>query len=238
MTKTGKRHNYYAGGKSANTVDKEILKDIMSDIKESFVDKEILSQMKTISRRKRLFNVPSAKSQKTDISVSANISLSIKPEYQKIMDLFIGRSFSLKNYSSNNTKYGVRVSLGNTDPLKAFIGVLTSYQEPQDVATKAYYASLSSYARSQRDGNNKIIESLNSSIFAIRYYYELTGVGLKIENNVVQDVDFLIVNNPNGRIAVKSTKDLIYQLLSRNNSKYRKTNNPWRDVHAYIKFDS
>ena len=78
---------------------------------------------------------------------------------------------------------------------------------------------------------------MNSSIFTLRYYYELTGAGLKIDNQNIKDVDFLIVNNPNGRIAVRSTKDLVYQLLSKDNLDYRKLHDPYRDIHAYIKFD-
>ena len=104
MTKTGKRRNYYAGQKSANTVDRELLKDTMSDIQEAYEGK-ILSDMKKISKRgENLFNIPQAKSQKSDISMKIDIGLSIKPEYQKAMDLFLGRSFSLKNYSHNNTE--------------------------------------------------------------------------------------------------------------------------------------
>ena len=131
----------------------------------------------------------------------------------------------------------MRVTLGNTDPLKAFIGVLSSFNENQDVATKAYFASLASYVRSQKDGDTKIIESLNSSIFALRYYYELTGAGLKVDGTDVGSVDFLVVNNPNGRVAVKSTKDLIYNILSKENDTYRKINNPFREIHTYVSFD-
>lgn len=237
MTKTGKRNDYYAGQESANTLERNIIGKTLDIIKNAF-DETIIEEMKKASKRgDNLFNIPSAKSQKTDIAVNGEVNLSIKPEYQNIMNLFIGRKFSLKNYSQS-TDFGVRVSLGSTDPLKAFIGVLTSFNESQDVATKAYYASLASYVRSQKNNDENIIQSLNSSIFALRYYYELTGVGLKIDGTDVGEVDFLIVNNPKGRVAVRSTKDLIYKLLSKENDIYRKTNNPFREIHAYIKFDT
>lgn len=237
MTKTGKKNTYYAGQKAANTLtDRVIVKEVIDIVKDTF-DETVLEEMKNVSKRNNIFNVPEARSQKTDISVNGEINLSIKPEYQKIMNLFSGRKFSLKNYSSNNSEYGIRISLGSTDPLKAFIGVLTSFNETQDVATKVYYASLASYVRNQ-NSNNDVIKSLNSSIFSLRYYYELTGAGLKIDNVDIGTVDFLIVNNPNGRVAVKSTKDLIYTLLSNENKMYRESYNPYREIHAYIKFDN
>lgn len=231
--------NFYAGTQSANTVlNREILQKTIDEIQTNY-SKTLIEDMKISSPNlKNIFYNPESRAQKADIKVDIDTTIKLKPEYQQILNLFKGKSFSLKNYSSGNYGKSLRVSLGTTSPLKAFIGVFAYLKQgDQTFATTAFYASLASYTRSLKRGNNKIIQSLRSSIFSIRYYYELTGVGLRINGEMLEAVDFLVVNNPDGGIAVKSTKDLVYQLLSAN-SKYLESFDPYRDVHAYVEFDN
>ena len=219
--------DYYAGEKSANVKNlSKIIDSIAKDFQNTITDNDTLSELSKVTKRSELFSLPEARSQKADIyTTKITISQNILSERERLLSLFSGHSFSIKNYNNDN-KYGTRVTLGKTDPLKAFIGVLTSLREPQSLAVKAFYAASAAY---QRDANPE----LAANIFAIRYYYELTGAGLRIDGKEIDKVDFLIVNNPSGRIKVRSTKELVYNLLN-NNQSYLQKYNPFREVHAYI----
>jgi hypothetical protein len=218
---------FYAGEQKANVKD---LTKILNKFSEDFINEvasdSFLKKMQKVTHRDNLFNDPQARSQKVDITTAKiNITQQLRPEAEKILSLFSGRNFSVKNYEKN-TKFGTRVTLGNTVPLKAFIGALTSLGEPQALAVKAFYAAVTSYAKRPNP-------ELAANIFAIRYYYELTGAGLKVEGEDVNKVDFLIVNNPSGRIYVKSCKAMVYDLLT-NDGAYLGKYDPFREVHGYI----
>lgn len=219
--------DFYAGEQKANVKD---LTKILSRIGEEFTNEVIsdkfLKKIQKVTHRDNLFNDPQARSQKTDITTAEiTITQQLLPGAEKILSLFSGYNFSVKNYEKN-TGFGTRVTLGNTVPLKAFIGTLTSLGEPQVLAVKAFYAAAASYARNPNP-------ELAANIFAIRYYYELTGAGLKIDGEDVNKVDFLIVNNPSGQIYVKSCKAMVYDLLTSDGA-YLGKYDPFREVHGYI----
>ena len=210
---TTTKTDFYDGQKTATSVfvDK-ISTDLMKDIKKALGDdllKEIQKKIqKNVSEEEKesLTTLPSARAQKSDIS-TIEITGALKPKYAEIVDLFSGYRFTIKNYGSGVSETGIKVELGSSNPLKAFVGTLTTLGVSQPLAIKAFFASTAAYLRDQD-------EELASYIFALRFYYELTGAGLIIDGKRLSEVDFIIVNNPNGRIIVKSTKEILNAVFS------------------------
>lgn len=217
-------------------VSKKLLKDI-KDIFDEDLIKEIQKNIKTKSSKTEedtssLFTLPAARAQKSDIT-TIEITEALKPEYAKIVDLFKGYRFSIKNYSGASVSgNGITIELGSSNPLKAFIGVLTSFNQSQSVAIKAFFASAASYSREQDD-------ELADAIFSLRLYYELTGAGLLVDGKRISEVDFIIINNPDGRIIVKSTKELLNSIFTTDvGIKYAKGNdNPYKVIKRTIPFN-
>lgn len=223
--------DFFAGRESGNTLlnIKEI-DEVFEETRSKFQDKtsqKVLESLQKITHRDNILGKPQARAQKSDISTKIEISLPTDNTLFKVAELFKGYTFSLKNYNSTS-EYGVKATLGNTNPLKAIVGSLTSMQQEQPVAIRAFFAALEVYNR-----RSKSRAELAGDIFALRFYYELTGAGIRVNDEPVSNVDFLIINNPNGRITVRSTKEIVYKLLTEN-GKYLSKYDPFREVHVYI----
>lgn len=232
--------NYYDGTKTATTViadkiSKKLLKDIEEALDKDFVKKinqDFKAKASKEEAEKSIFEIPSARSQKSDITTIV-MTTALDPEYEDIVDLFKGYRFTIKNYGSEFAigTGGITVELGSSNPMKAFVGVLTSFGISQSLAIKAFFASAASY---YRDPDSELADL----IFAIRFYYELTGVGLIVDGQKLSEVDFIIVNNPNGRIIVRSTKEILYSVLSSTGADYTSKYDPYRIVKRLIPWTS
>lgn len=149
-----------------------------------------------------------SRSQKTDVKglqAVETISAELGSEYQKLIQLFSGVSFTVKNYSS---VYEVdSLNLGKTNPEKAIRGSLYYLGYKQNI-NEAFMALMS----------DEGVEHAGHLQFA----YELAGwgQGTGVGNNFVAlpEVDFLVYNDPAipESIAVRSTKAIIYDKIFNN----------------------
>lgn len=203
---------------------------------QNLVDKLVDSFQNTISQKQATNIVENisaqARSGKIDVmgySKNLIVGANINPKFKTFVDLFSGVNFSVKNYRSDN-KY--QIHLGHTNIFKAMYGSLTDLGYEADSALHIYSHSLMSYKK------QKNIISRNNDIFHLRFMYELTGSGLidSVTKKPLNSVDFLIYNDPiSDKIFVKSTKKMIYDILS---DKQMKITNPWSGIYvSKLSFD-
>lgn len=151
---------------------------------------------------------------KTDAQmINMEINLIPGSETQRIYDLLKGATFSLKNY---NTKlkdfardwWSKGVKLGGANYMRSIGGTLKTlgYNVDEIVALLNRY-------------NYKYKESKDIRMHYdhLAFIYELTGGGMQLENGQLEDVRFLICNDPGtGRISVTATRSLIKKMFDQN----------------------
>ena len=150
-----------------------------------------------------------SRSQKTDVKglqAVETINAELGPEYQKLVQLFSGVSFTVKNYSS---VFEVdSLNLGQTNPEKAIRGSLYYLGYKQNI-DEVFSAIMSSSENLEHAGH-------------LQFAYELAGwgQGTGAGKNFVAlpEVDFLVYNDPAvpESIAVRSTKAIIYDKVFNN----------------------
>lgn len=223
MMTDSRKGSFLAGTAQGSTISKSDELGRIIDYCQIYIPKNfgdsIVNKIKTLSGSADIFKIPTAKEQKADVAVNIDISTQVKDEYQKIMSLFNERNFSLKNYSSSSV-----ISLGNTNPLKAIVGSLVDLGASLPVATKAFYAAITVYTR---EGKSNMGIELANCIYMLRHYYELTGAGLMIDNEPISKVDFLVVNKPDGKVKVISSKEIMNYVFE--NKDASKIGNPFHN---------
>lgn len=150
---------------------------------------------------------------------------------EEIVSLFNFATISAKSY--NSMKYDQQINewvaaegrttihLGKSDPYRAIYGALSSlHTYDNNTIVSAYYAG--------RNMINKKHEGVINHIYHLRYIYELTGAGLLYDGGVsLGDVRYLIYNDPSGGIYVKSTAEIVSDLL---NEKVRFAGDPLQAI--------
>ena len=145
-----------------------------------------------------------------------------KKELLDIYNLLKDATFSAKNYDSmskedkiqsavEGSRRGGLIHLGSSNPYRAIYGSLSSLGYENRTIDSAYYA-----------GKNRIelynSDNASQHFFHLRYIYELTGAGILYSGGVnFGEARYLIYNDPSGNIYVKSTSEIIADLLNDNN---------------------
>lgn len=154
------------------------------------------------------------------------------PELLEIYNLIKDATFSAKNYDSmtwdekmqqmvERTKGGGLIHLGKSTPYRAIYGALSNLGYESRTIDSAYFA-----------GKNRIniynSDTASNHFFHLRYIYELTGAGILYSGGVnLGEARYLIYNDPSGNIYVKSTSEIIADLL---NNKPPFTGSPFQDI--------
>ena len=151
-----------------------------------------------------LINAPTARSAKVDVvgyTADLDIEADVRPEWQEFIRIFQGAKMTLKNYSSTSTYESIH--LGKTVPQKAILGSLSSLGLNDKQAVHTYYHLIT----------HKPIESEGEHIIHLRFQYELTGGGLYVGKDKLDEADFFVYNDPSSsNIWVRSTKEMIAKI--------------------------
>lgn len=137
-------------------------------------------------------------------------------EMVKIYNLLKDATFSAKNYDSmsfdQKTKEFVMLSghqsliLGKSNIFRALYGTLSDLGYAEKTILKAIFAGFNSIKK----GNDDIAQHF----YHLRYIYELMGTGIQYAGNSYGNVKFIIYNDPHGGIYVRSTLDIIQDLMN------------------------
>lgn len=147
-----------------------------------------------------------------EIMISANLSSQVF----EIYDLLRNATFSAKNYDSMTWDEKTRtlieagrknLTLGNSNLLRAVYGALSSLNHyDSKTIMSAFYAGRNAI----QQGN----EELGSHFYHLRYIYELAGAGLNYSGVDYGEVQYLIYNDPHGKIYVKSVSEILSDVLN------------------------
>lgn len=139
------------------------------------------------------------KQQKNDVTITASLDFPLGENL----------TFSIKNYSG-------KVKLEKVNVLKAYIAAINHCENLVKSNEKIYKDFDNYYIKKSIPDDPKITAHLNHII----YIYGLTGLGTQLDvDSFVQSTRFL-VENTGTYIKVYSTKEIIYDMISRRNKKY------------------
>lgn len=150
-----------------------------------------------------------------------NITGNPTPELLKIYDLLKDATFTAKNYDSIGGTWEQRLagigedisyrplSLGESNPFRAIYSVLTDLGYEHRTAISAAYHG---YNKIKKDND----ENVSTHLYHIRLAYELMGIGLLYQGKSYGIAKYLIYNDPSGNIYVRSTMDILSELLKEN----------------------
>ena len=146
-----------------------------------------------------------------EIAITGNPS----PELLKIYELLKDATFTAKNYNSMTwdqkaetyvESTGTTLSLGKTNIYRAIVGTLEDLGYDERTSRSAFWA-----------GFNKVNQGDQNTInhfYHLRYIYELIGSGIKYDGKSFGTAKYLIYNDPSGGIWVKSTAEILADLLN------------------------
>lgn len=206
--------SFLVGNETANVnLDKTVLSPIIQDMMSQYANR--LGRRISETKENPYYSGPTAKSQKVDVKgFSMNIYATVNPEWDTLFSLFQGRTFSLKNYASYTKQEHANIQLGNTDYFKAIYGTLSEVGYSQNAIEEIFYHGIGSLL-SGKSSNKGIV---STHFYHMRLIYELIGVGLYVDGEKLDGVDFLIYNDPDTKnIYVRSTADILYELLESQN---------------------
>lgn len=146
---------------------------------------------------------------------SVQVNAKADPYLLRIYSLLQEATFSAKNYDSmswdNKLKVlkevaGKNLHLGNSNLYRAIYGVLHSagIVDNKTIAS-AFFAG--------RNEVNKGDATVAAHFYHIRYIYELAGTGITYGDKDYGEVKYLIYNDPNGNIYVKSVAEILVDVL-------------------------
>lgn len=140
----------------------------------------------------------------------------------RIMQLFSGHTFSLKNYSSfkkiedkisQKGTSQISIHLGDSNFYKSITGSLSSIYSNVKTQNTIYYRGMQYLTRQTEPPDTTDISIVEEHFAHLRFIYELRGEGLISENGESQIADFIIWNDPNSdNVIVRSTNELINRL--------------------------
>lgn len=168
---------------------------------------------------------------------TVNITLDPDNILVKYYQLLSQATFSAKNYDSMTwdkklemfveTNHA-KIKIGDSNVVRSVYGALNSLGLwDNDTIMSAIYAGYWAITKYKR----KIV---SNHFFHLRYIYELTGAGIMYKGNPnSKEVRFLIYNDPHGNIYVKSTAEILVDVL---NNKPAFTGNPLKDIYIRKEF--
>ena len=222
------REDINIGAKTGNVKYSAIdnmVKEINTD-----VEKEVT---KELNKSKKPFHYLKNVAGKIDVK-GFEVSITGEPDPQllEIYNLIKDATFSAKNYDSmtwdeklqqmvQRTNGNGLIHLGKGNPYRAIYGSLSNLGYEHKTIDSAYFA-----------GKNRIelynSDNASSHFFHLRYIYELTGAGILYSGGVnLGEARYLIYNDPSGNIYVKSTSEIIADLL---NNRPPFTGSPFQDI--------
>lgn len=202
-------------------------------IEENYLPKRIkkIKDAKDQADREYSFITDLGVDQKVDVKVADGAKLSIQGEYrltpqlERTLETIRTSTFSLKSYKGGSISLG----LGNTNPIKAYFGILSSLPprfSSNGAASSSFLHALnlknsdkmeeSHYFNHRKNGTR--IERWNKvavNIYQMRFIYELTGAGqVGKDKTLLPQVDFFIYNQSNtDKIYVFSVEGLINTMM-------------------------
>ena len=148
-----------------------------------------------------------------------NITGNPTAELLEIYDLLKDATFTAKNYNSmtwdEKAKTYVEaigrntLSLGKTNVYRAIVGTLEDLGFNERTAVSAFWAGYNKI----NNGDNYV----STHFHHLRYIYELIGSGIKYNGVSFGTAKYLIFNDPSGGIWVKSTAEILSDLLNSSN---------------------
>lgn len=164
----------------------------------------------------QLYYLPQV-NRKTDAQM-VNVDITLVPgsDTQRIYDLLKGATFSLKNYNTNLKAFrddmphwwSKGIKLGGANYMRSIGGTLKTLGYSVDEIV----ALLNGYNYKYKESKD-----IRAHYDHLAFIYELTGGGMQLENGQLEDVRFLICNDPGtGRISVTATRSLIKKMFDQN----------------------
>lgn len=180
----------------------------------------LITRLNREVREKQDYTGVFARSGKTDVrGTFINFQGQLKPEWEYLFNLFKGRTFSVKNYSSWSQSQ--HIVLGATDYYKAIMGSLYALGYSQKYASQIFINAINA-AKNGKEADYA------QHFYHLQVGYELMGLGLGKHNKngefeEMKTVDFFIYNDPaTDAIVVKSTAQMLLDLIqnTKNHNKY------------------
>ena len=212
----GKEYTIRTGQQTGSTtLTEDLIQAFQDKIKEGLTEEKALKELQSASGE-----VQKRVQIKTDVQgITVEIDASMKgTPIEEIQQLLSQATFTAKSYASEgfntqtqkmemiNDLYPT-IHLGNSNPVRAVYGALTSLGYNSSTATSAYAAS----SHLIKKNNQKVI----NHIYHLRYLYELTGAGTKMLTGKYKEARFLIYNDPaTDNIYVKSSAEILAEVFN------------------------
>lgn len=146
-----------------------------------------------------------------------NIRADASPQMVKIYNMLSQATFSAKNYDSMTWDEKVKmfkeqtghttIKLGSSNIVRALASVLSDLNYDEATVFSAIYSGLTKIMKEQDD-------EVATHFQHLRFIYELIGAGFQYGGTSYGGVKYLIYNDPHGNIYVKSTAQILSDILN------------------------
>ena len=146
-----------------------------------------------------------------------NIRADASTEMLEIYNLLSDATFSAKNYDSmtwdEKTETFIEqtghssIKLGSSNAYRALASVLADMGYEESTINSAIYSGLT---KIQRENDDYVA----THFYHLRFIYELIGAGFQYGNVNYGGAKYLIYNDPHGNIYVKSTAEIVSDILN------------------------
>ena len=229
------RKNINIGGVKGNVIDEDFSSSLSQYLLKATgvkMEKKIINDAGEAQKLHYLANVEG----KADIdATNFEISIKLNPDNYllNIWKILSQAVFSAKNYDSLTWDEKIKtlvdahhdkIKIGDSNIIRSLYGSLNSLGLwDHKTIISAIYAG---YWATTKYNQQPVM----THFYHLRYIYELTGAGIMYNGKMANEVRFLIYNDPHGDIYVKSTAEIIGEVLN-NQPAFR--GNPFKDI--YIK---
>ena len=151
--------------------------------------------------------------------ISANVYWDTTTAFGELLALFNKYNFSLKSYSSAGSMWD-KITLGETDPYKAYYSILTELGYGAKYIYDSYFRARNCYRSISIDSSHGG-HDVSLHMGHIQSIYELTGLGMQYLNGKEAQAEMFILNDSNtGNIFVRSSSSMIKDFLKNYGSTY------------------
>lgn len=216
--------SFMLGAKTGNVEDLDEA-IITEKIPQEFLQKTNIKTQKVINKdtaeARKIYYIADVAG-KIDVSTKTlDLEISGKPdkkllEYYKLIEK---ANFSLKNYASMTwDKMAAtwieatgrdKIHLGESSIIRSIYASLKKLGFDEDTRISAVFAGYNAIKRKRTHGN-----TVEVHFYHLRYGYELAGYEITYNGTSYGDVDYLIFNDPDGAIYVKSTAEILNKLIT------------------------
>ncbi len=223
------------GGEKGNVMDENFSAQLSQEILKATGIKMQKKIQTEIDQTEKKYYLPQVEG-KADVDASLyNINIKANPSAYllRIWELLSKAVFSAKNYDSMTWDEKLRIlvdthhekiKIGDSNIVRSLYGSLNSLglwdHETIISAIYAGYWAATKYSQ----------QPVMTHFYHLRYIYELVGAGISYKEGPGNEVNFLIYNDPHGEIFVKSTANILNEVL---NNQPAFKGNPFKDI--YIK---